>query len=96
VPHTTHRQPWIIQPNRFRADKNCVYVRAKLVRVTTGTKARNPTRLTWVARQSTIEAHAAFSDHKRPPSNNPFVESLVKSRAVVGQDAIAYFDARIS
>jgi hypothetical protein len=71
-------------------------VSAKLVCVTACGRAGNPTRLTRTSRQSAVETHAALCDHKRPPSNNPFVESLVKSRAVVGQDGIAYFDARIS
>jgi len=96
VPYTTHRQPWIIQPNRFRTNKNCVYVRAELVRVTTRTKVRNPTRLTWVPRQSTVEAHAAFCDHKRSSSNDPFIETFVKARTLLGQNAITDFDARIS
>src|SRR4029453_18166758 len=44
-------------------------------------------------RQSTMKGHATLRDNKRPPAQDPFVESLVKARAVLCQDALSHVDA---
>jgi hypothetical protein len=47
-------------------------------------------------RQSTIKGHAALCDDKRLPAHDPFVESLVKVRTVLCQDAVSNSDACIA
>jgi hypothetical protein len=61
----------------------------------TGRRACDPARLTGRTRQSTIQRHPAFRDHKRAPDDNPFVERLVKACALLGQDALSQPNARI-
>jgi hypothetical protein len=63
--------------------------------VTAGKITCDPTRLTGRPRQSTIERHSALCDNKRAPGNNPLVESLINLRAVIGQKAVSYADARL-
>jgi hypothetical protein len=64
--------------------------------VTAGGTSCDPTRLTFRSRQSTIEGHPALCDDKRAPGDNPLVERLVNLRAIIGQNAFSYADARIS
>src|SRR6267143_1036057 len=66
------------------------------MRVTAGGTSCDPTRLTSRSRQSTIEGHSALRDNKRTACGNPFVESLINLRALIGQNAVSYFDARTS
>src|SRR4030095_3834274 len=70
-----------------------IYTAAKLARVLPGRSSRNPARFTRSARQSTIQRHSALYDDKRLPAHYPFVESLVKARTRLCQDALSHFDA---
>jgi hypothetical protein len=56
----------------------------------------DPTRLSGRSRQSAIQRHSALCDNKRAPRDNPLVESLIKLRAVIGQNPFAHSCARIS
>ena len=96
MPHSAHGQARIIHAKRFRSDKDCVHASAKLVRVTACSGTCDPARLAGSACQSAIETHAAFCDYKRSPGDNPFVEALVKMRALLSQNPIAYMDTGIS
>src|SRR5881398_2160162 len=53
----------------------------------------DPSRLTRWARQPPIERHAALCDYKWLPRHDPFVERLVKPRALFRQNPIAHSDA---
>jgi hypothetical protein len=48
------------------------------------------------SRQSTIKRHPAFCDYERVLTNNPLIESLVKLRTIIGQNAVSHSDACIS
>ncbi len=48
------------------------------------------------ARQSAIQRHSALCNDERPSGDNPFVKGLVKACALLGQNPLADFHARIS
>jgi hypothetical protein len=81
---SARRQSRIIRSNRFRSNENCVRLSAELVRITTRRGIRDPTRFARPARQSAVEAHSAFCDHKGLSANDPFVKSFIKAGAVIG------------
>src|SRR4029077_21068243 len=56
----------------------------------------DPARLNRRPCQSTIERHPALRDHKRAPSNNPLVKSLIKLRAILWQNALSHIQTGIS
>jgi hypothetical protein len=56
----------------------------------------DPLRLGSGARQSAIDGHAAFGDHERQSSQNPFVERFVKLRALLLQDAFLHCNPGVS
>jgi len=64
--------------------------------VAPGGRPGDPARLDWRLRQSAIERHPALCDDERAPSDNPLVESLVKPRAVLSQNALSHIHTRIS
>src|SRR5438067_12513588 len=66
------------------------------MRMMASSTSGDPSRLAKCTRQSTIERHAAFSDHERASCHNPFVESLVESCALFRQDAFPHCDACFS
>jgi hypothetical protein len=57
---------------------------------------RDPTGLVDRPRQATIKRHPALCDYERASRDNPFIESLVKPRAVITQNTFSHFDARLS
>jgi hypothetical protein len=90
--YAAHGQSRIIRPNSFCPDQNCVHGRPKLMRLAASSSVGNPARLAGRPRQPAIEGHPAFSDNKRSPGDNPFIESLVKPCALFRQNALANFD----
>src|SRR4030095_8513873 len=86
----------VVRPNCLCSNQNRIYAAAKLACMTTGRRTCNPARFAVGARQSTIKRHAALCDDQRLPAHNTFIESLLKARAVLGQDALSHFDACIA
>src|SRR4030095_12893007 len=80
----------------LRSNQNRIYAAAQLACMMPGRRSCNPARFAAGARESTIKSHAALCDDERLPANYPFVESLVKARAFLCQDALSHFDACIA
>src|SRR4029453_14477493 len=56
---------------------------------------RDPARLTFGRRQTTIKRHAAFCDDKWLASDNPFVKGLIYLGALISQYAMSHVNAGI-
>src|SRR5207247_2642173 len=91
--HTAHSQSRIICSDCLCSYDNCVHARTKPIRVPPSSSVSDPARLRWLARQAAIEGHPAFCDDEGPSAHNPFIESLVKPRALLSQNAFTKFDS---
>src|SRR5205823_6367992 len=94
--HAPHGQTWVVGSDGFRSDEHCVHACAQLMCVAPGVASGDPPGLARRASQPPIERHAALCDYKWLPSDDPFVESFVKSHALLRQNPIPHSDACIS